>query len=176
MTLAVSVVVGNPKPRSRTLAVAVALVERLLEPKSYDLTVIDLADYMDEIFDWSSARVGAHNESVARSNLVVFASPTYKATYTGLLKAFLDRYPTGGLSGVVAIPVHTGADLGHSMGPSVSLAPLLTELGAVVPGHGFYFVTGDMDAIDEAVEQAAATYAANITAVAGVSGALAKSG
>jgi FMN reductase len=163
MSLRVTIVVGNPKPKSRTLRVAEILVEQLLESGSYELEVIDLAEHTAEIFAWPSEEMAALNTRVAESALAVFASPTYKATYTGLLKAFLDRYPANGLSGVTAIPVLTGADLTHSMGPTVNLAPLLVELGAVVPGRGFYFVAGQMDQVDDIVAEAAAEYAANLS-------------
>jgi len=99
---------------------------------------------------------------------VIFASPTYKATYSGLLKVFLDRYPANGLSGVVAIPLLTGADHAHAMGPTVNLAPLLVELGAVIPGRGFYFVIGQMDRMEEIVKDAAEQYAADLRRVAAV--------
>jgi FMN reductase len=118
--------------------------------------------------------MSALNARVASSDLAVFASPTYKATYTGLLKAFLDRYPANGLAGVTAIPVHTGGDLTHAMGPTVNLAPLLVELGAVVPGRGFYFVAGQMDHLDDLVEAAAAEYAANLSRLATVAAATAQ--
>jgi len=168
MTIAVTVVVGNPKPKSRTRVVAETLVAKLLQPGSYELEVIDLADHTAEIFAWPSEELAALNARVASSDLAVFASPTYKATYTGLLKAFLDRYPANGLAGVTAIPVLTGADLTHSMGPTVNLAPLLVELGAIVPGRGFYFVAGQMDHLDEIVEAAATEYAANLSRLASV--------
>jgi FMN reductase len=134
----------------------------MLQPGAYALRVIDLADHMGEIFDWPSETLSDLNAAVAASDLVVFASPTYKASYTGLLKAFLDRYPANGLAGVVAIPVFTGADLTHSMGPTVNLAPLRVELGAIVPGGGFYFVAGNMDQLDEIVATAAAEYVENL--------------
>lgn len=162
MTISVSVVVGNPKPQSRTLRVATTLVEHLLDEGSYDLTVIDLSDHEHEIFAWPSETMAGLNARVAESDLVVFASPTYKATYTGLLKAFLDRYPANGLAGVVALPVLTGADQTHSMGPTHTLAPILAELGAIVPGRGFYFVASHMDRLDELVGAAAAEYRANL--------------
>ncbi|UFS59228.1 NADPH-dependent FMN reductase [Subtercola endophyticus] len=168
MSLKVSIIVGNPKPKSRTLKVAETLVEKLLAPGSYEVEVIDLADHTDEIFAWPSEKMAALNASVAASDLAVFASPTYKATYTGLLKAFLDRYPANGLAGVTAIPVLTGADQTHSMGPTVNLAPLLVELGASVPGRGFYFIAGQMDHLDEIVQTAADEYAANLRRLANV--------
>lgn len=172
MTLNVSIIVGNPKPQSRTLKVAQTLVEKLLEADSYKAEVIDLADHVDEILVWPSEKMASLNASVAASNVAVFASPTYKATYTGLLKAFLDRYPANALAGVTAIPVMTGADQTHSMGPTVNLAPLLVELGASVPGRGFYFITGQMDHLDEVVQTAADEYASNLHRLAKVASAL----
>lgn len=168
MSLKVSVVIGNPKPKSRTRKVAETLVEKLLEPGSYRATVIDLAEHTDEIFAWPSETMAALNATVAASDVAVFASPTYKATYTGLLKAFLDRYPANGLAGVTAIPLLTGADLSHSMGPTVNLAPLLVELGATVPGRGFYFVAGQMDHLDEIVQTAVDEYSRNLRGLAAV--------
>jgi FMN reductase len=166
-----TIVVGNPKPASRTRRVAEVLVDALLEPGGYDLEVIDLADHTDEIFAWPSERMSELNALVAQSDLVVFASPTYKATYTGLLKAFLDRYPANGLAGVTAIPVHTGADFTHAMGPTFTLAPLLAELGATVPGRGFYVALSQLDRLDEVVGAAAAQYAANLHRAAAVAAA-----
>jgi FMN reductase len=166
MTTTVSVVVGNPKPQSRTLKVATTLAERILGDTDHRLDVIDLVDYADEIFAWPSERLAALNTAVAESDLVIFASPTYKATYTGLLKAFLDRYPANGLAGVVAIPVLTIADGTHTMAPTHNFAPLLTELGAIVPGRGFAFVSTQMDRLDEIVDAAAEEYRSNIARVA----------
>lgn len=149
--LKVSVLIGNPKPQSRTARIATTLAETLLAPDTYELSVIDLADHAGHLFEWPSEELAKLNRDVAESDLLIIASPTYKATYTGLLKAFLDRYPNLGLRGVVAIPVMTGADLRHAMGPEVNLRPLLVELGAVVPTPGLYFVMDQMDKLDAIV-------------------------
>ncbi|MET7992010.1 NAD(P)H-dependent oxidoreductase [Amycolatopsis sp. NPDC005232] len=156
-----TIVVGNPKPASRTRKVAEALLDRLVKDDA-DRQVIDLADHFAEIFAWPSEVMSALTERVAGSDLVVIASPTYKATYTGLVKAFLDRYAAGALAGVTAIPVMTGGSPAHSMGVDSHFAPLLTELGAVVPGAGWYFETSSMDALDALADEAAARYARTI--------------
>jgi FMN reductase len=118
-------VVGNPKPRSRTYESALTLADRL---GGADL-VVDLADHASELFDWGAPRVTELVEEVASSLVVVVASPTYKATYTGLLKVFLDRFAGGtGLRGVV-VPLMLGAGPRHSLAPELSLRPLLAELG-----------------------------------------------
>ena len=80
---------------------------------------------------------------IVDTDLVVFASPTYKATYTGLLKLFLDRFAAGSLRGV-AVPLMLGAGPAHALAPHVALAPLLTHLGAVVP-EGIYVLDQHYD-------------------------------
>jgi FMN reductase len=173
--LNVTILVGNPKAGSRTRHVAQTLLERMLVPGSYTTTVIDLAEHSGEIFQWPSDSMAALNATVAASDLLLVASPTYKATYTGLLKGFLDRYPAASLAGVVAVPIMTGADLGHSMGPEVNLRPLLVELGASVPTRGLYFVTSEMDRLEERVDAWLATNAPMLRSIAPIIDALGQS-
>jgi len=65
--------------------------------------------------------------------MLVVASPTYKATYTGLLELFLDGYGPAPLAGVEAVPLMVGAAPHHALAVDVHLTPLLLELGASVP-------------------------------------------
>jgi FMN reductase len=148
----IAIVVGNPKPQSRTLKVAEAVVDvvaALVPEVPVERLVIDLAEHAGRLFEWPDAGLAELNDAVAGCDAVVIASPTYKATYTGLLKAFLDRYPSNGLAGVVAIPVMTGAAADHAMAVEVHLRPLMVELGATVPGRGLYFVMSRMAEIDQ---------------------------
>ncbi len=50
--LKISIVVGNPKPQSRTLKVAQTFAEKLFDSVEHQVEVIDLADYAEEIFRW----------------------------------------------------------------------------------------------------------------------------
>ncbi len=75
---------------------------------------------------------------VQSCSLVVVASPTYKAAYTGLLKLFLDRIGTGELAGVTAVPLMLGGDMRHSLAPEVFLKPVLVELVASCPTAGLF--------------------------------------
>ncbi len=130
----VAVVVGNPKPASRTLDAALH-VARELRGAEPDL-VVDLGTLGPAVLDWQDPDVASLVEQVGSADLVVVASPTYKATYTGLLKVFLDRFAGGtGLRGVV-VPLMLGAGPGHSLAPELSLRPVLAELGGTtVRGH-----------------------------------------
>ncbi|NDK89968.1 NADPH-dependent oxidoreductase [Gordonia desulfuricans] len=138
-----AVVVGNPKPGSRTLSAATFLAEQLTGAAP-DL-VVDLATLGPAVLDWADADVAALVEQVGKADLVIVASPTYKATYTGLLKLFLDRFAGGtGLSGV-AVPLMLGGSPAHSLAPEVGLRPVLTEIGGTVPGRGLYVVDSRHD-------------------------------
>jgi FMN reductase len=128
-----AVVVGNPKPASRTLAAA-AYVARELSGREADL-VVDLATLGGRLLDWQDADISELVHQVGAADLVVVACPTYKATYTGLLKLFLDRFSTDGLGGV-AVPLMLGAGPAHGLAPELTLRPVLTEIGGTtVRGH-----------------------------------------
>ena len=147
----ISVVVGNPSPNSRTSMLAQAVACAVLP--DCDAYVIDLANYSADMFNWDNAELALLNQKVAESDIVIVASPTYKAAYTGLLKAFLDRYDHNGLAGVTAIPVMTGGSPAHSLAPDMTLRPLLVELGASVPTRSLYFLTSQMEDMDAIVAE-----------------------
>ena len=142
MTARVAVVVGNPKPGSRTLAAATYLATELAG-HAPDL-VVDLADLGPRLLDWHDERVAGLVAAVGSADLVVVASPTYKGTYTGLLKLFLDRFATDGLAGV-AVPLMLGAGPGHAVAPELTLRPVLAEIGATVPAGGLYVLDAAHD-------------------------------
>ena len=143
MTARVAVVVGNPKPSSRTLDAA-RYVARAVTGREADL-VVDVVELGTRLLDWSDPEVSRLVAEVGDADLVVVASPTYKATYTGLLKLFLDRFAGGtGLTGA-AVPLMLGAGPTHALAPEVFLRPLLTELGAIVPVRGLYVLDSQHD-------------------------------
>src|SRR5271157_5251859 len=149
----IAVVTGNPKPASRTHGVALAVADALAAepaPPAAHL-VIDLAEHASSLFDWSDAELTRLTAEVAAADIVIVASPTYKATYTGLLKAFLDRYPSNGLAGVTAVPVMTGGWPGHLLAVEVHLRPVLIELAATVPARGLYVTEPELADLDKAV-------------------------
>ncbi len=137
-----AVVVGNPRPASRTLAAALHL-HRELVGREPDL-VVDVATLGAGLVDWSDAAIDELVAEVGRAGLVVFACPTYKATYTGLLKLFLDRFAAGQLTGV-AVPLMLGGGPAHALAPEHGLVPLLSHLGGVVPGSALYVLDQQYD-------------------------------
>ena len=94
--------VGNPKPGSRTLTVAAAAAEAIALAAGVDegYEIIDLSVLSRRLLlPEPSMAVEDATELVSRADLLLVASPTFKGTYTGLLKVFLDRLPYHGLAG-----------------------------------------------------------------------------
>jgi FMN reductase len=166
----IAVVTGNPKPASRTHGVALAVADVLAAelapppapaaaqapapaaaPAAPAHLVIDLAEHAPSLFDWSAAELSRLTAEVAAADVAIFASPTYKAAYTGMLKAFLDRYGNNGLAGVVAVPVMTGGWPGHLLAVEVHLRPVLVELGATVPARGLYVTEPEFATLDASI-------------------------
>lgn len=143
-SLNLTVVVGNPRPRGRTSAAGLrvaAAIEPGVEPAT-----IELADLGSALLDWSDADVGAAVATAKAADVLILATPTYKATFTGLLKLFLERFEADtGLAGVVAVPVQLGGSDRHRLAPEVHLKPVLAELGATVPTPALYLLDGEVD-------------------------------
>jgi FMN reductase len=134
----VAVVVGNPKPKSRTRDAAVLVAHKLTGAEP-DL-VLDLVDVGVGLLEFGNPAVQVAIQTVQLADVAIFASPTFKATYTGLLKLFLDQFPPDGLAGVLAVPLMLGAGPAHAMAPELLLKPVLVELGAACPAPGLYLI------------------------------------
>jgi FMN reductase len=163
----VAVVCGNPKARSRTLEAGLYVAERLTGAQPE--IVLDLVEIGPHLFGWGDPTAEAAVESVRGCDLGVFASPTYKGAYTGLLKLFLDLVPSDGLAGMLAFPVMLGAAMGHAMAPDLLLKPVLVELGASCPARGLYLLETDYtsDAIIDPWVQRARPFLATALRTAG---------
>jgi FMN reductase len=160
----VAVVVGNPARDSRTLDAATMLAQALTGAPPD--VVVDVITLGPGLLGWGDAAVTRAVDAVASADLVVFGSPTYKATYTGVLKLFLDQFSTlEGLTGVVAVPLMLGAGPGHAMAPDLLLKPVLVELGATCPTAGLYLIDRTY-AEDPALTAFAARWAPIVAATA----------
>jgi FMN reductase len=138
--------IGNPRPQSRTHALARTLSRELTRVAADASTVeIDLAVLGPNVLDATDPDVASAVEDIAAADVLVLASPTYSATYSGLLKAFLDRLPHLGLVGKTAVPVLLGGAPNHQLAVNVHFAPLLLELGATVPAGGLFVLESDVD-------------------------------
>jgi FMN reductase len=69
-------------------------------------------------------------DAVAEADAIVIATPIYKASYTGILKAFLDLLPQDGLKDKLVLPLATGGSQSHLLALDYALRPVLQALDA----------------------------------------------
>jgi FMN reductase len=67
---------------------------------------------------------------VTQAQVVLVATPIYKAAYSGLLKAFLDLLPQDALRDKTVLPLATGGSAAHLLALDYALKPVLSALGA----------------------------------------------
>jgi len=68
--------------------------------------------------------------AVAAADAVVIATPVYKASFSGILKTFLDLLPQDGLAGKLVLPLATGGSQSHMLALDYALRPVLHALEA----------------------------------------------
>jgi FMN reductase len=137
----IGVLVGNPKRASRTYQAATLLAEMLTgQPPEFR---IDVTEFGPALLDPKNDQIERSVAQVCRTDVLIVASPTYKGTYSGLLKLYLDRIPADGLRGVVAVPVMVAAAPEHALAADLLLKPVLVQLGATCPLPGLFVPESD---------------------------------
>ena len=146
-----AVIVGNPRPASRTLTVAAAAATAVTraaglpgQPLTIDLCVLARHLLLPE----PSPAVEDALDQVTGADLLLVVSPTYHGTYTGLLKVFLDRVPHRALDRTLALPLMLMGVVEHVPAVDAYLRPLLAELGATVPVPGLAVLESELDRLD----------------------------
>lgn len=132
------VVVGNPQPGSRTRVAGEAVARHLagLTSTPDDTLVIELADAAPHLLQWGSQNVEQLKQLVHDAQSLVVASPTYKASYTGLTKLFLDQFDRDELDGITTVALMTAGSPAHALAVETQLKPVLVEIGASLPTRG----------------------------------------
>lgn len=119
--------------------------------------MVDLCDLpADELLKRTSApSVDAALAVCANADVLIVATPVYRAAYSGLLKIFFDLFQPDALARVVAVPIATGASPAHQLVLDHALRPLLSSVGALVIPNGVYAVDAQFrpDGIDQSVIQ-----------------------
>ncbi|HYN58895.1 MAG TPA: NADPH-dependent FMN reductase [Rubrivivax sp.] len=123
---------GSPSARSRSawlLQLAQTRLEAVVRQAS-TLTLRDLPAQPLLAADAQHPAIQAALQSVAQADVVLVATPIYKAAYSGLLKTFLDLLPAEALRDKIVLPLATGGSSAHLLALDYALKPVLCALGA----------------------------------------------
>jgi FMN reductase len=151
------VINGTPSLVSRINAVIeyaeASLIDQGFEVERINVAELPAEDLIHTKFE-SDAIVKA-NGLVAEADAVIVVSPVYKASYTGVLKTFLDLVPQKGLAGKIVLPLFMGGSLAHLLTIDYALKPVLSVLGARYILGGVYAVDSQVVRNDHGVVELA---------------------
>ena len=122
------VVSGNPRPGSRTSVLASAVGDALGGAS----TVVEVGALGVGLLTPDDVATAAAVTAIREADVLVVATPTYKGSYTGVLKVLLDQLPANALAGKRAVPVVTAGVAQQAAAAASLLSQLLGELGAEV--------------------------------------------
>ncbi len=94
--------------------------------------------------DLSDPAIIRATQLVAQASAIVIATPVYKASYAGILKAFLDLLPQDGLDGKLVLPLATGGSQSHMLVLDYALRPVLASLSARAILPGIYATSSEL--------------------------------
>ena len=153
------IVSGNPRPGSRTSVLATAVGDALAARAGAEPTVIEVGALGAGLLTPGDAPTAAAVEALRNADVLVVATPTYKGSYTGVLKVLLDQLPAQALAGKRAVPVVTAGVAPQAAAAEALLRQLLTELGADVAA-GLPVVEADLPESAAIAEKYAASFPA----------------
>lgn len=95
--------------------------------------------------------------AVAMADGVVIATTTFKASFSGLTKLFLDLLPQFALADKAVLALATGGSLAHVLALDYALRPVLQSMGprCVVPS---FFVTSEAFLVEQREPKLAAKF------------------
>lgn len=166
--MSVLLIAGSPSEHSRTAALLSEAGQKLtFRGAQVDtLRVRDLNPQALLLADFGHPSIIQATARVAAADIVVVATPVYKAAYSGALKVFLDLLPQNALKGKTVFPLATGGSPHHMLALDYALRPVLQSLGAknILPGiyatdaqvvlnpeNGYHIADDIHDRLDEAV-------------------------
>ena len=123
---------GSPSARSRS-AWLLQLTQTRLETRLRRADTIALRELPAQALlagDTQQPAIDTAVQALAHADVVLVATPIYKAAYSGLLKIFLDLLPSDALRGKTVLPLATGGSAAHMLALDYALKPVLGALGA----------------------------------------------
>jgi FMN reductase len=153
---------GSPTHPSRTHGLA-EYANTLLQQEGFHTDTVVVRDFSPEALiygQYNSPALEPINALLSQADGIIIATPIYKASYTGLLKSFLDLLPQRAFAGKVVLPIATGGTIAHLLAIDYALKPVLFELKARHVLGGVYAVDKQLQRqadqslqVDEEIDQ-----------------------
>jgi FMN reductase len=144
--MSVLTIAGSPARQSRSTALLEHLSELLeawgIATRAVRLRDLPADDLIEGRIQSPAARIVRAKVDVAQA--IIVATPVYKASLSGGLKALLDLLPENAFAGKTVLPVATGGSNAHLLVLEYGLKPVLSALGARHILSGIYATDEDV--------------------------------
>lgn len=123
---------GSPRAPSKSKTLAELMLQSLARA-GCATDMIDIAELPADALAAraATAQMDAAIAAVGAAHIVVAASPTYRALYTGVMKCFFDLMPPAHLAGKICVPIQTAASPAHFLAIDYGMRPLFASLDGV---------------------------------------------
>lgn len=147
-------IAGSPSLQSRSGAVLEYTRQRMEQAGLGTLTLrvrdLPAEDLLYARFD--SPAIKEWTASIRQARGLVIATPIYKASFSGILKAWFDLLPQGIFADKVILPIATGGSPAHLLAIDYALRPVLAALGGQQTLQGVYIVDEQIQATTSSIE------------------------
>src|SRR5690606_34751454 len=147
---------GSPGAKSRSNGL-LAHARRLLELRGVEVVSYQVRDFQAEDLlhaNFASLQIRQFAEQVSRADGLLVATPVYKASFSGALKALLDVLPERALQHKVALPIASGGSAAHMLAVDYALKPVLAALKAQEVLQGVFAEDSQIQYLEECVQLA----------------------
>ena len=162
--MSVLLIAGSPSHTSRSAALLESVGQRLAKHR-IEVTQLQIRDLDAQALvhaDFAHPCIVRAVQQVADAQVVVIATPVYKAAYSGVLKVFLDLLPQTGLKGKTVLPLATGGSPHHMLALDYALRPVLQALAAKQILPGIYATDAQVFVLPEGASTLSADLAARV--------------
>jgi FMN reductase len=148
--MAIVTIAGSPTENSRSTRLLELATLRLrgegFRTENIAVRELNAAELLSA--NTKNDRIAAALRTVADAHVVIIATPVYKASYSGLLKTFLDLLPQTGLANKAVLPIATGGSSAHLLALDYALRPVLAALGARIVVESLYVADSQLQVQD----------------------------
>ncbi|WP_035445779.1 NADPH-dependent FMN reductase [Bacillus sp. UNC41MFS5] len=146
----ITIISGSPSEQTRLTGVLAEVVRHLegvdIIPDIIHVRTLPAQDLIEAKFN--SEEIVRANKKVEASSIIVILTPVYKASFTGVLKTYLDLLPQNGLEGKTVLPIAIGGTFGHLLMIDYALKPVLAALGATNILKGAFILDSQIKKIE----------------------------